>query len=223
MTYYVQETDSRIVYPLPPELRYSVAGRLVNETFGSTPQANYLSLRLGLDLIGSPYELIYQVENEEIAQESERPVSVIQETASTLNETFGGSLHASYLPLRARSELIRPAWELIHQVENKEIAQEAKRLLSVIQETVSTFQLLQFDVGYIPQLQAFTVDDGSVLFEWAFNDYRIGFSIEPNPQDSGWFLITNRKLGEISAFGFISGIELHPLILWLLNFILSHS
>ena len=78
-------------------------------------------------------------------------------------------------------------------------------------------------MGYLPSLQGFNVEDGSILIEWIFGDFRIGFNIEPNPNDSGWYLVSNKNLGEISASGYTSGIEIKNLILWLLNFILSNS
>jgi hypothetical protein len=139
------------------------------------------------------------------------------------NETLAKDLYTNYLPIPIGSDLFKAAWELIHKIENKSVAKDANRMLAILQEMVSTFHQFQFDVHDIPPLQAFVADDGAALFEWIFKDYRIGFNIEPNPKDSGWFLVTNRNLGEISASGFLSGIEVNPLILWLLNFILSHS
>jgi hypothetical protein len=139
------------------------------------------------------------------------------------NETLGGAVNGEYLLLPLDSDILRPAWELTYRLENKDIAQRARRLLSAIQELMSAFRQFQFDLGHIPQLHAFRADDGSVLLEWVFGDYRIGFNIEPDPQDSGWFLVTNRNLGEITASGFISGIRLNRLILWLLTFMLAHS
>jgi len=168
MMYYVQETDSKIIYPPPREFRYSLTDRLTNETLGGHPYTNYL-------------------------------------------------------PLPIEAGWFRAAWELAHMLRNVDVARETKKLLSVLQETLFTFKQFRFDVGHIPQLQAFAADDGSVLLEWIFRDYRVGFSIEPKPQDSGWFLITNKNLGEITASGFLSGIDLNRLILWLLNFILSNS
>jgi hypothetical protein len=95
--------------------------------------------------------------------------------------------------------------------------------LTVIQQALGTFRQLGVDLSYLPELQGFIADDGSFLLEWIFSEYRVGFSIEPDAEQSSWFLITNRNLGEISASGFIAGNDLNSLVLWLLNFILSHS
>ena len=170
MTYYVQETDSRIMFPYPNEVRYSF------------------------------------------------PVKPV-------NETLGGNLNIRFIPVPNESNLIKSAWKVIRQIENQDVAREAKKLLLLIQDTITNFQQFRFDISYLPQLQAFNVDDGSVLLEWIFNDFRMGFSIEPNPQDSSWYLVTNRNLGEISASGYTSNININIniLILWLLNFVLAYS
>lgn len=139
------------------------------------------------------------------------------------NETSGGYTHFNFLPLHLGPNLLRRAWQLIHKLDDRDIANQARRLLSAIQEGVSIFQELHLDLSHLPQLQPFIADDGSVLFEWIFHDYRVGFSIEPDPDESGWFLITDHNLGEITASGMISGTDLQTLTLWLLSFIVSHS
>jgi len=139
------------------------------------------------------------------------------------NETSGAYTHFNFLPLPLGPNLLRRPWQLVHELDDRDIANQARRLLSAIQEGVSIFQELRLDLGHIPQLQPFIADDGSVLFEWIFHDYRVGFSIEPDPDESGWFLVTDHNLGEITASGMISGTDLQTLTLWLLSFIVSHS
>jgi hypothetical protein len=138
------------------------------------------------------------------------------------NETIG-SIRQHYVPLPVGSDVLGVARELTLRIDNKDIARRARKLLSSIQEIISIFQKVRLDLSYIPPLRAFEADDGSVLFEWSFRDYRIGFSIEPDPQESGWYLITNQNLGEISAAGHISGVNLQTLIIWLFSFIIMNS
>lgn len=167
MTTYIQETDSRIIFPLPT------------------------------DSLSFPLQ--------------------------QKDETLGGRTDAQFLPLPIERSLTRTAWKALRQTENQEVAKEAKRILLNIQETIATFQHFRFDLGYLPQLRAFNVDDGSVLIEWIFNDFRIGFSIECDLHESSWYLVSNPNLGEITASGYISKIEIKNLILWLFNFVVSYS
>ncbi|MEA3486654.1 MAG: hypothetical protein U9R20_03265 [Thermodesulfobacteriota bacterium] len=67
------------------------------------------------------------------------------------------------------------------------------------------------------------LDDGSLTIEWISHDYRIGFSIEPNPDESGWYIVSVKKVGGTNAYGNISNINNRNLIQWLLNYILLNS
>lgn len=158
---------------------------------------------------------------------AEKAVAMPSEFSSLLiyeppSETSGGSL-GKYLsrPLEDLS-IVRSAWDTVRQTENQEIAQEARELLSIIREMITYSHQLGADLSHLPPLQAFNVDDGSILIEWIFSDFRIGFSIEPNSEDSGWYLVSNERLGEISAFGFTSSIDNNILVSWLLGFVLAN-
>lgn len=150
------------------------------------------------------------------ARRSKVPVSPVYQTS-------GGKPSLQYYPLLNIPNLIRTALDVTHQTENRDIANEGKKVLLLIQEMVNSFKELKLDLGYLSPLNAYNVDDGSLLIEWVFRDFRIGFSYEPNPNESGWYLITNRTLGEISASGYLSNDNYESLILWLLNFALSNS
>lgn len=40
------------------------------------------------------------------------------------------------------------------------------------------------------------IDDGSVLIEWIAESFRIGFSIEPDFEESSWYVVDNKDLTE---------------------------
>ncbi len=143
-------------------------------------------------------------------------------TAPQRNETLGGALFSHYLPLPVGSSLLTNAWGEASKLRNSEQASQAKELLTSIQQSLYTLERYHYDLSIIPPLQAIVEDDGSVLFEWIFRDYRLGFGIEINPRESGWFLVTNHVLGDIAANGLIAGIDLNLLINWLLRFIQTH-
>ena len=103
------------------------------------------------------------------------------------------------------------------------MASASTRLLLTIQTALFIYRQSAVDLSCIPRLSASTVDDGSILFEWISADYRIGFSIEPDPRESSWFLITSENLGSVSASGFLQGVDLNRLTIWLLGFIVAYS
>lgn len=142
--------------------------------------------------------------------------------AEPSNETIGRILSQHFYPLPGDLDIIKSAWNTLKETVNQEVAREAKKLLTIIQETIVSLQQLEF-VGSLPPLRAFNVNDNSLLIEWIFPNFRIGFTIEPNPYDSGWYLVSNKNLGETSASGYIDGMDTKKLFLWLLNFVLANS
>ena len=128
-----------------------------------------------------------------------------------------------FLPLSVQY-LTTPAWNAVGQVNNQKVADEARRILWIIAETSLTFQSQGVDLGHLPQFHAFAVQDGSILIEWIFGDFRVGFSIEPIPTESCWYLVSNEKLGDISVAGDISQneFETQNLMSKLLIFVILH-
>lgn len=139
------------------------------------------------------------------------------------NETTGSISDTLYFPYPMESALFKNAWKVVRQLPVQEMSKEAKKVLGTIQDIVVSFQQSKFDLTGLPPLNAFRVNDGSMYFEWTSSDFRVGFSVEPNPSESGWYLVSNKKLGEISASGYIAGVELKSLVIWLLSFVLSNS
>jgi hypothetical protein len=140
-----------------------------------------------------------------------------------IDETSGSASCIHFLPILRETGMFRNAWKVVRQLNNQEMVKTAEELLVTIQEIVGSFQQSRFDLTGLPFLNAFLADDGSMYFEWTSSDFRIGFSIEPVPNESGWYLVSTRKLGEISASGYIMGIDIKNLIIWLLSFVLSYS
>ncbi len=116
---------------------------------------------------------------------------------------------------------IRGALATINDHPNTDVKQRAEHILNQIQKIITYFTCIGFDLNAIPKIHAFTYEsDEAILLEWIFKEYRIGFSFEEIISESGWYLVTNKGLGEISASGFLTDDDL---VLWLMNFIMAHS
>jgi len=105
------------------------------------------------------------------------------------------------LPFVGETEPLRQAREVISKVENQCVAEQAVRLLSIIGWMIKLVRQKRRDISDIPPLHAYVEEDGSVLMEWLFPDLRVGFNIEPNSEDSGWHVVSNKKAREFTASG----------------------
>ena len=140
------------------------------------------------------------------------------------DETYRGHSDLRFPPLPVQ-DLITPAWRTVASVKDETVANECRRILLIIAESILFFPTRGFDLGHLPNLLAFDVEDGSILIEWIFDDFRVGFGIEPTLSESSWYLVSNIRLGDINLAGEMpkNELETQDLMLHLVNFVVSNS
>ncbi len=67
-------------------------------------------------------------------------------------------------------------------------------------------------VHAVPTLRAMEADDGSVLVEWTLEDRRLGFTIEPEVKDSGWYFVLSNASSQRFEAGSLDQLELVRLV-----------
>jgi hypothetical protein len=140
-----------------------------------------------------------------------------------VDETVSGRFVFCTMPLSNDTALIDAVFHTICQVKNQQVRDQAVKLLAPIQEMFRALQQSGVDLSYLPPLRATNVDDRSVLIEWVFADFRVGFSIEPNPDNSSWYLVSDKRLDEVSAFGYLSNANLEKTVSQLFGFVLANA
>lgn len=117
-----------------------------------------------------------------------------QETGSLLNSKRYVSITMNHI--------VSDAYIVLEQIVNPDQKAFAVNIINCIQEILHIFTESNFEVYSLPQIKAFIVeDDKSVLLEWIFSDFRIGFNVDSNVNESSWYLVTKKLLGEIQASG----------------------
>ena len=110
--------------------------------------------------------------------------------------TTSAEEHTNAFRLRGESNPTRQARDILLKIENPSVAEQLGKLLLIIDKTLDIVRQRADDSSRIPLLRPHIDEDGSILLEWVFSDFRIGFNIEPNPEDSGWHLVSNKRLSE---------------------------
>jgi len=121
--------------------------------------------------------------------ESHLPVGIGDVTTAVNEQTL-------FLPRSGSRDPVQSAEAVLARMQNRSVAEQAGRILAIIRAMVLRVQEDPEKPTAIPPVSAHLSEDGSVLLEWIFPDFRIGFNIEPNPADSGWHLVSNKRLGE---------------------------
>jgi hypothetical protein len=75
---------------------------------------------------------------------------------------------------------------------NQELSEILKQFRLCAMET-------EVDLSGVPALEIVAGNDGSVLIEWHLADRRLGFNIEPDQGQSGWFYAFSRDSGGHAA------------------------
>lgn len=121
------------------------------------------------------------------------------------------------MPITAGESLVESAKQKLSRFENCSVADRSRKILSLIADTLSDRDRF----ANLPPFNAFPAEDGSVLIEWIFPYLRLGFSIEPDPKESAWYLTSNSITGRISASGPLDEEHAVSTIEWLITFVLA--
>lgn len=95
--------------------------------------------------------------------------------------------------------------------------------LQIFAETIIDNRNSLKTVGTLPSLIINLLEDGSVLVEWGFKDFKIGFSFELNDEESSWYIVTNEKFQDANASGRLIYNSCKELLLSLLRFVASNT
>ena len=116
------------------------------------------------------------------------------------------------------------AMETAMQLGTKSLGDQARHLVADLSDAFAeNRRTLGLDALYIPSLYPQLREDGSVLFEWILPNFRLGFGLEDDPSQSGWYLVSDQTLGSITAYGYLSATNRQSLFRWLVNFLVLHS
>jgi hypothetical protein len=113
-------------------------------------------------------------------------------------------------------------WHEIDVIGNQNVKKQTEKFFKHFQYLLFVNKDKLNAIGSLPILAINLIDDNSMLVEWIFKDFRIGFSFEDNENDSSWYLASNQKFSDASASGSIKENELDDLLLNILAFVSSN-
>lgn len=127
----------------------------------------------------------------------------------TWPDSWDYSANAYQWPLQALERATLKARVRSRRLGNPIVAGQASALLD-------SFDVLlrEFDVTSIPALDAREGDDGAVTLEWRFPDRRLAFTLEPDPKESGWHLVSKPSAGGVLASGALYEADLPFVLAW---------
>jgi hypothetical protein len=110
---------------------------------------------------------------------------------------------------------VSKAERLVKRLPAGDLKRNANEFLSSLRKILSMELESGVDVSMVPVLEAVCPDDHSIVFEWAYDDCRLGFSVESDPSESSWYLITIPESGGVRATGLIACSNFEQWLRWL--------
>jgi hypothetical protein len=119
--------------------------------------------------------------------------------------------------IKSEPDVTRLAREKLRTITNKEMAIEAEKIIDGLRDALE-----KIDTNNLPPIRVFEIEDGSLLIEWILPHHKIGFSIEPERRESGWFLVSDNHAQSIQASGFLLGENIKWLTAWLIDPVIDY-
>ncbi len=109
---------------------------------------------------------------------------------------------------RREPDLLVDVDHAIAALHDDSVAEQARRTLSRLRGALASFRL-----DDVPPFRRSEHDDGSLTIELRFPDRRLAFTIEHDPAESGWHLVSSRSSDDVQACGGLAEQEdLRPLL-----------
>jgi len=139
------------------------------------------------------------------------------------DETFGVRTLESFFD----SDIIRIIGSLfsaMSKTKSPEIIKQTQEITLIIIDLLISVQKTNYEISNIPSLHVTNLEEEeSLLIEWLFVNYRIGFNIRSEAKDSTWYLIATGSSANSGQFGSLSEIDKKALLAKLVSIILSNS
>lgn len=146
------------------------------------------------------------------------PISFSHLFRSSINETRSAQSGPSRWMSREldSTQLVAPARMEIEQASNREVAKTAKSLVDQFERILAW----RDDVSSLPPLRAVEDVDGSIVVEWIFSTFRMGFNFEVDKSESSWNLVGDASMSWLNASASLENDMPISHLIWLIGFVL---
>jgi len=121
------------------------------------------------------------------------------------------------------SDITYLAQNVINQVDNHSIVEQAEVIISSIKKHLEFFQSHGVDTSQLETIYATMVEEKSLFLEWTFNEFSLGFGIAADPKESSWYLVSSNQFNELFISDFFKDSSIDELTRWFILFALQNS
>lgn len=115
--------------------------------------------------------------------------------------------------------IIKLAYEMLEASKPDHKCRQAMLLLTSLQNRIAAQETAKDQFDALPPMNTPIIDEDSILIEWCFDDFRLGFNVEEDESENSWFLVTTQKLGDIHEYGYLNKDNQEAIMLFFLQFV----
>lgn len=121
--------------------------------------------------------------------------------------TWKNTSKYTFLTSTSQNNLTLSARKALNDATNRDVSEQGIKILDELEN-----QLQYYDTSGFPSIQAAELEDGRLILEWVFDNFRVGFNLELSADESGYFLVSDKNAGEIRTSSYLKGLKLSSII-----------
>ena len=145
------------------------------------------------------------------------------QTSNYINSSINNTSSPYFYSLPYDIDIFREVNQGIYAIENSEVKLRTLFFISSFQQIFMNNRKIIESFGQLPPLNFNIQSDQSVIIEWIFANFRIGFCFEIEEEESSWYIVSNKYLDEKSYSNYLNKMNVEILIYNILNFVLKNK
>ena len=97
-----------------------------------------------------------------------------------------------------------------NKIEDNNIKQIIKKICIVLEKNINKYSNFEESIDLLSPLKINEIEETSILIEWIFKNYRIGFVIDKKIDESSWYFVSNKELNEMNISGDLNEKNIDP-------------
>lgn len=125
--------------------------------------------------------------------------------------TSGSGVRLGY----GTERLVKPIFQFLNETKKSEVRDRARNFAQIIFSELMKFP----DLDLLHPFHISSMDDDSIIIEWVYDDFRLGFYFDVKVDESSWFLVSKESSGGVNASGYLDQNDKSILVNWLISFV----
>ena len=109
-----------------------------------------------------------------------------------------------------------------NKIENNNIKQIIKKICIVLGTNINKYSNFEESIDLLSPLKINEIEETSILIEWIFKNYRIGFVIDKKIDESSWYFVSNKELNGMNISGDLNEKNIDQVVEVLLNVVMRN-